>query len=610
MNANRNGQFALAAALAAMLAAFSCAEPALAPAVLSFSFRAADNAAAGLSSDVTADIDEALGVITVRLPASVADFSSLEATVALSDGGRAVPAVPGDYSTNPTALVIANGSGEQRVYLVDVGTSIPPAAATALGFSEYYAGTGYGYKDSLNRWIELTNRSASAIDLSQYRLVKRARVDGARAPELDVTVPLRGTLAAGASLVLYANRLGSAFAAVKALAGPDIAASDLAYNGIVDFDGDDGYQLVRDGIVLDILGPNGGTGADYHWGREKRMLKKAGYGPTADWDDKDWVAYVLANGAADAVNAGAPTATFANTNTNLTYFALEDLDPRAYGVIDTALGTVTLNVQEGTDVSALRPHFSTEGKGVLYLGTRIYSGESTMDLRTPKVITVVSPDQLSTKAYTVTVTFFHVLQFVTTNYDFSGNVQAAYDAIMAFGPDNATFYNGTLGGMTLTGVITAKDIYMSSSYKKSFFIQDNGRGILVLSDTSVAHPMGAKVSFTATDATKYFGLPEIKTIAGLTRVDALVHDIYYKTGPYDSSDAVGDVYMWEGIISQGMDNFSVGNFAGSLWFHSDRYASFAGMLAEGKRGRFFGPVGFSYELFRLEIGGEIQIQLR
>lgn len=614
MNGQRSRVSALGSALAglALFLAASCAEPATPPALLSFSFRAADNGAAGLALDVHADIDESLGVLTLRLPPAVADYSSLTASAAFTDGGFAVPALPTNYSGSPVTLTVANAAGQQKIYLIDVGPALPQASATALQFTEYYAGTGYDYKDDFNRWIELTNRSGTeTVDLSQYELVKRARDEGIRAPDRDTAVRLRGTLAPGASLVIYSSRLnGTAFSAVKALGAPDRSESDLAYNGIVDFDGDDGYQLTRDGVVLDILGPNGGTGGDFYWGREKRMLKKSGYLPTTTWDDKDWVAYVVANASGDGANAGAPTAAFANGNTNLTYFALEELNPRAYGVIDTVAGTVTFSVQEGTDVSAVKPHFSTEGKGVLYQGARIYSGNSAMDLRSPKNITVISPNESASKVYTVTVTYFHILQFVTTNYDFGGNIQAAHDAIMAFGEGDTAGFNGSLGGMTLTGVITAKDIYISGTYKKSYVVQDNERGILILSDVSVPHPMGAKVSFTATDASKYFGLPEIKTIAGLTRVDTAVHDIYYKTGPYDSVSAIGNVYMWEGIIAASMDGFSVGTFAGSLYFHSDKYASFAGLLAEGKRGRFFGPVTYSYSLYRVELSSDIQVKPR
>lgn len=606
----------LAAALL-VLAAFalaSCAPLPEAPAIVSFSFRAADNAAAGLGVDVDGVIDEATGVITARLPDTVTDYSSLVATVASSEGNKVVPALPTDFSRNPTALTVGNGLGEQRVYLVDVGRALAYAPADTVLFTEYYAGTGYLYESPFNRWIEITNKHAAPVDLAQYRLVKYAREGGVRTPSRDQAVTLRGTLAPGASIVLYANRTSTTFSGARSLVAPDLAVSDLGLNAIIDFDGDDGYQLVRDGVVLDVLGPNGGTGADYDWGREKRMLRKNDRLPSAVWDEKDWVAYAILNTAADDDNCGLVTPTFTATDTTLTYFALEGLEPRVYGTIDAAAGTVTLSVEEHTDLSAVKPFFSTQGAGVSYLGQLIYSGVSTLDLQAGGTITVWAADGSTRRNYTVLVSRYHVLQFTTVNHDFTGNIDAAWDFLMALGDDSGNYSGSFAPGTTITGIVTATNVYMAGTFDRSFFVQDGDRGILVCADKDSGptnpYPMGAKVTLTATSGSKYYGMPEITAFSGLARVGDQVYDIYYRDGNYDNEDARGSVYRWEGIIAEGMDSFSVGTFEGALKFHSDRYASYASLLAEGKRGEFFGPVTYSYSDYRMEISDAIQIEAR
>ncbi|HPE36323.1 MAG TPA: lamin tail domain-containing protein [Spirochaetales bacterium] len=594
--------------LAAGLAG-ACRGPFAPPSVLSFGFRAADNAAAGLAEDVWASIDHELGVITVRLPDTVADYSSLKAAVSLPEGSSALPSVPTDYSLSPTALVVANEDSLQRVYLVDVGQRVAPAPADAVLFTEYYAGTGYGFDSPFNRWIEITNRSGNLVDLAQYRLVKSVWENGARVPARDQDVALRGQLAAGASLVLYADRTSTTFSQARSAVSPDLAMSDIGFNAIIDFDGDDGYQLTRNGVVLDALGPNGGAGAAYVWGAEKRMLRKNGTFPSATWDEMDWVAYAISNTASDDDNCALVTPTFTDTDTTLTYFALEDMDPRVYGIIDNVNHTVTLSVVENTDLSAVKPFFSTQGNFISLNGEIIYSGVSTVNLSLPVTLTVWAYNG-SFQDYAVSVSYYHVLQFTTVNHDFVGNVDAAWDTLMALGDDDGNYTTSFPAGTEITGIVTAKDVYVSSGYNKSFFVQDADRGILVCTGTSIPYPMGAKVTFTATSGSKYYGMPEVTAFTGLSRVGGDIFDIYYREGNYDNADARGSVYRWEGVIAESMDNFSQGTFEGSLKFHSDRYAEYANLLTEGKRGEFFGPVSYSYSAYRMEISDEIQIKVR
>ncbi len=595
--------FATLLALAAIALLSTCAEPPASPELVSLIFRAADNPA--LPVDVEGVIDEGTDLVTVRLPDTVpvAAYADLKAQAIFSEGNSAAPSLPSDFSMNPTPITVANALGEQRTYLVDLSPEVKDYGPDALIFTEYYAGTGYALKNDFNRWIEITNIASETVDLSAFHLRKAARQDGLRVPELDQSIRLSGNLPAGASLLIYADRTNSStFSQVRSLVAPDLTRSDALLNGILDFDGDDGYQLLRDGVVLDVIGPNGGTGGESYWGREKRMLRKNGRLPSPVWDEKAWVAYVITNTASDDDNAGNLTPAFGTTDTTLTYFALENFTPRVYGTINQTDKTVVLSVEEGTDLSAVRPYFSTQGAGVTYQSKLIYSGETTVNLNSPQVFTIWASDPSFSQNYTVSVSYYHVMQYVPTNYTFSGGVKAAYDAAIAAGGTSTPYTTPA------EGVVTAKNVYMTSTYKNCFFIQDRDKGILVLSATAIAPPVGSRVRVVPTSVVTYYSMPEIQGFTSVSQVDTTVYDIYYKTGAYNSLDSLGDVYMWDGIIAEGMDNYYVGTFEGALQYHGT--SAFKTTLAEGKRGTFYGPITFSYDVYRMEINDPFQIKLR
>ena len=491
--------------------------------------------------------------------------------------------------------------------MVQVKAAPAKAAADALMFTEYYAGTGYLYRNDYNRWIELTNVSSATIDLSQYSIVFCDREDGVRAESKDISVSLESLpstkwdLAAGASLVIYSSRLNTTSFPLSTVTSPSSAISDSSLNGILTFDGDDGFQLVRDGTVLDCIGPNGGTGAGFYWGKEKRMLRKNTSKPTASWDEKNWVTYALDSTitANDSANLGIKTPSFAANDTNLTYFAFEDLSPRAYGIIDTSSHTVTISVEETLDLSAVTLSVSSEGDFVYFKGKKIESGVTVADMSSGSaVLTVYASDTHTSQPYTVSIEKYHTLAYTTNNYTISGNIASAVSTIKA---------NGTAAGTTISGIITAEDIYMSSSYKYSFTIQDKDTGIVVLSNTSLGdqYPLGSYVKLTIGEGSLYYDLPEIKSYSAFAKVDNQIHDIYYKTTAYDDAAAVGCVYRWEGTINESVDSYLVGNFEGNLYFHVA--SGLKSKMAAGKRGIFYGPVTYSYGVYRMEISNSTQI---
>lgn len=597
---------ALAGAAALLLLAACPSAIKTQPEISSFVFESAKNST--LSANAVGIVDNASDLITVRIPNSVAKsaYSSLTPTVVCA-AGTSPGTVPTNYSSNPTALTVYQDDGTSRCYMVKVSQAPAQAPADALMFTEYYAGTGYLYRNDYNRWIELTNVSAATIDLSQYSLVFRDREKGIRDESRDMSVSLENLpsskwdLAAGASLVIYSDRLNTTSYPLSTVTGASSAISDSSLNGIVTCDGDDGFQLVRDGTVLDCIGPNGGTGASFYWGKEKRMLRKNTSKPSAVWDEKNWVSYALDGSTTsnDSDNLGKTTPVFAANDTKLTYFAFEELSPRAYGIIDNTNHTVTLNVEETLDLSAVKISVSTEGDFVYYNGRRVESGVTVADMRSsPVTITVYAADTISSQTYSIIIERYHSLAYTTVNYNFSGNIASLLTALGS---------GSTGAGTEISGIITAEEIYMTSTFQHCFTIQDKDRGIVVLSNSSLGDqfPLGSYVRLTVSEGSIYYDLPEVKTYSALSRIDKQIHDIYYKTAAYDDPSAVGSVYRWEGTVNEATDSHLVGNFEGNLYFHVA--SGLKSRLAAGKKGIFYGPVTYSYNVYRMEISDPIQI---
>jgi len=580
----------------------SCAPVPEAPAVIALSFRAADNAAAGLGVDVEGVIDEETDVITVRLPDTVTDYSSLVARVSASEGNTVLPALPTDFSRNPTALTVGNDLGEQRTYLVDLGPVAEYAAADAMLFTEYYAGTGYDLSGDKNRWIEITNRSTTeTVDLAQYELVKYAREDGLRIPFADQRVRLRGSLTAGASLVLYAERLKtSRFGLPGSVSAPSLIYSDLYFNGIIDFDGDDGYQLVRDGVVLDILGPNGGTGATYNWGREKRMLRKSGVSPSTTWKPLDWISYGLKNNVEDAVNTGSPTPALASDAKVLTFFAFENQTVPSYGIIDASTKTVSIAVPQGTDLSAVIVSVGVEGAGAVYAGKAIQSGVTAIDFTAPVSIRVYPTVGTAYDTYSVEVVFSRIPEYTTAPFPFDGGIAALKAKL--------TYPETSFAPLVVEGIVTARNVYFkySTGSDECFFIQDSTGGVLVWSDVGFNEPIGSRVRVEVIKGVSSYTMPLVYQHGAITRVDADTYDIHYDTGAYNSATALGKVYEWTGSIASGMADYDEGIFSGALMFQG--VTALADLLETGDTATYYGPVQVSYSKYKMCLSDPEQIR--
>ncbi|HPH02720.1 MAG TPA: hypothetical protein PK297_07160, partial [Spirochaetota bacterium] len=79
------------------------------------------------------------------------------------------------------------------------------------------------------------------------------------------------------------------------------------------------------------------------------------------------------------------------------------------------------------------------------------------------------------------------------------------------------------------------------------------------------------------------------------------HAIYYRTGYYAQPEFIGQVFVYSGPVWSSMDRYFVGKFDDDLYFHSLKSTDWEWMLGDGQGGDFFGPITYSYNLYRMEI---------
>jgi len=149
------------------------------------------------------------------------------------------------------------------------------AACTSLFFSEYVEGSGY------NKGVEIFNGLGQDIDLTGYEI--RIYRNGGDA--FDRQIPLSGMLSSGDVFVVAHS--SAAFDA-------DLKTSSL------DFNGDDGVALVKDGAIIDFIGDtlgdpgsewgSGDVGTKDHTLRRKPWVAAGDanpndpFDPAAQWD--------------------------------------------------------------------------------------------------------------------------------------------------------------------------------------------------------------------------------------------------------------------------------------------------------------------------------------
>ncbi|MCP4413800.1 MAG: hypothetical protein GY808_14675, partial [Gammaproteobacteria bacterium] len=177
------------------------------------------------------------------LALTVQGLSSVDPSVIVSGAGGT------GYNTY-TLTGVADVSDSGYVRLHSTGSSTAPVVfidnvvfdedvQLTLFFSEYAEGS------SSNKYVEIYNGTGAEVDLSTYS-VQGTNNGTAWGDGGERDLALTGTLAAGDVYILAADQ---ADASILALA--DTA---LAYESPLHHNGDDGIALLKDGVIIDVIG--------------------------------------------------------------------------------------------------------------------------------------------------------------------------------------------------------------------------------------------------------------------------------------------------------------------------------------------------------------------
>lgn len=574
---------------------------------------------ASISADITGVIEETAdgGTITITVPEAFDYANKLTPTITISDQSTVSPqsGTALDFSINPLTFTVYNDKGDQSVYNVVAKRAVVQAPAGSVFISEIFNGNVSTVTTGTridNAYIELYNNSASDIDLSQFSL---RFLDSETTADLnyDFTTPLSGTIQANSTYVIFNQFIDSStMNSLNLIVGTSDSVSDLYHNGVTSLDGNDSVELLQNGEVVDVFDPSGNKANLPGYSVMKKFVRKGGKGVSLTWNDYDWILYPVNDTEDDDDTVGDHSTAVDSEAKDLTYFAFEEgFDNPVIAFIDNALNSVYALFPTGTDISALKAVFGTSGSNVTVGGSAQESAITVNDFTSSVDYTVWAANS-GTKTYTVSslVLAPTTVSYTTQNYDFNGNIQAVLDRIGTSEADvdlssvSSSGYSGVAG--TVTGVVTAKDIYGHKDSQKCFFIQDKDAGLYIFSAVGVDSTidLGSKITVPVITGKVYFDMPEVVDHGKARLVEQNI-PIYYETGDYANAASLGKVFQYSGSIAAGMDGFSVGQFSGDLYFHSDR--DFADALAQDKTGTFYGPIVYSYSKYRMEINSPYQI---
>ncbi len=138
--------------------------------------------------------------------------------------------------------------------------------------------SGYLEGDSFDKAIELYNGTGATIDLSNYSLKKQSNGYG----EYETSLKLFGTLQNNKTYVIVNSSSTNTELRAKA---------DLLRDTITSFNGNDAVALFRNGVQIDVVGKLNG-GADFRWGGEKILKRKAGIThPSSTFKLEEWAEF-------------------------------------------------------------------------------------------------------------------------------------------------------------------------------------------------------------------------------------------------------------------------------------------------------------------------------
>jgi hypothetical protein len=180
--------------------------------------------------------------------------------------------------TDSVPLTFRNSLGHEVAVALEFAIVAEPALRTELFFSEYGEGS------SNNKWLEIYNGTGAAIDLSDYSVVLYSNGSSTGGNTLTFT---EGTMLADGDVYVIYN--SSANEAV-------IAEGDVSSN-VTFFNGDDAIALLKDGVVIDVIGVIGtDPGSAWTWDggstADRTLVRKSTVvGPVTTWDSAEWDVY-------------------------------------------------------------------------------------------------------------------------------------------------------------------------------------------------------------------------------------------------------------------------------------------------------------------------------
>ncbi|NLL63865.1 MAG: hypothetical protein GX241_06525 [Ruminococcaceae bacterium] len=579
-----------------------------APEILSFELRQNENAV--LSNNYIATIDQDRKVIEIALPKTLDgnDRKNLTAHIVLSPGASLIDNNPKNFTLNPVVYSITNAKGQNKTYLVNVIEKHENIDPKSLIFSEYFANAVVPLKGDNNQYIEITNVSNNEVPLDAFHLKRIVWENGVRRSDKDISIRLTGNIDAKGSFVIYSRRLNTnTYSSISNLSSSK-KQSDIIHNDIISASGQDCFQLLLDGRVVDVIGPNDGQGNGLNWGVAKLMSRKYGKEPSTVWNEYDWI---TKRASVDATsNAGSPNVKSKDGDKKITYFAFENLEEPLYGEINNTSHTISLSIPEEVSLTQY-PTVSTDGSIVLYNGEPVVSGQTYVDFSNPVYFTVLAEDG-SSQNYETIIKIIRPTRYTQVNYDFDGNITTVLSRFPNITQNNTEI---SFTDTYVEGILTAKDIYFHADAQQSFVIQDKNAGLFFFNNTKLDSSLtiGSKVRVKVLKGKVYYDMPEVTGIGEIEKIGDEVYEIYYETEPfYDPNvkdlSCMAKTYKYEGGIESAADNYVVGTFSASkgLYFHTT--SEFRSVLKEGKHVEAYGPMTISFDQFRMEINRKDQIK--
>lgn len=224
--------------------------------------------------EVTAD----LTLPTTGLFGATVAWSSSNTAVISNAGVVTRPAAGAANETVTLSYTVTLGGTVRTTVTVDVIVVAEPATATVasdLFISEYIEGGSY------NKAVEIFNGTGATVDLSIYTI----ELHTSAATAASQTYTMTGTLADGEVFVLSRT---DAIAAITDQA-------DALNSSVVNWNGDDAVVLLKNGVIIDIVGILGTDPGDY-WTvgtgstKDYTLVRDASVtGPNATFTASEWV---------------------------------------------------------------------------------------------------------------------------------------------------------------------------------------------------------------------------------------------------------------------------------------------------------------------------------